>query len=621
MSSATQKTLPLPQLSLAALGVVYGDLGTSPLYTMHAISASLGGPLTPAIALGALSLIFWTLIITISIKYCIFVMRADNHGEGGTLALMAVVGANRFRKRRWALTAMGLLGAALLYGDGAITPAISVLSALEGLNIATSSIRPFIVPAAMCILFALFFVQQYGTRFIGLALGPVMLMWFAVIAVLGVMGIARHPSVLAAISPIYVVRFFAVTGWRGFLALGGVFLCVTGGEALYADIGHFGRRPIRIAWYGLVLPSLVINYAGQTGNLLANPAAHDHPFFQLGPSWSIYPLVVLATLATVIASQAIITGAFSLSRQAMHLGWLPGMTIRQTSEVRYGQIYVPIVNWLMMAATMLLVLSFGSSARLAGAYGTAVSTTMVLTSLMLIDAMYRVWKWPILWIVVAGMLFMTVDLVFFAANLAKIFDGGWIPLLFGTLIFIVMTTWRRGTDSLHRRQFGQEDEAFLAKLHSGHIPRVPGTAVFLTRHRRGVPSLMVEHVKHMGALHSTAIELTVKLVARPYVEGRRCSARCVGSNIWRATVRFGFNEDPDLLGALEQSEEFEPKVNFRKVIYFAARDVVIHDTKHPRLARWQLALFQLLFRNSAKLVDRFNLPRENFVEIARQITV
>lgn len=612
---------PLAQLSLAALGVVFGDLGTSPLYTMHAISETLGGRLTPDVALGALSLIFWTLIVTISVKYCIFVMRADNHGEGGTLALMYVIGANRFRKGRWVLTAMGLLGAALLYGDGAITPAISVLSAIEGVNIATTALKPFVVPAAVAVLLALFFVQQYGTRVIGLALGPVMVVWFAVISVLGIAGIARYPMVLSAVSPLYAVHFFTLTGWKGFLALGGIFLCITGGEALYADIGHFGRRPIRIAWYGLVLPSLLLNYAGQVGNLIANPAAHAHPFFQLGPSWSVYPLVVLATLATIIASQAIITGAFSLSRQAMHLGWLPGMTIRQTSEKRYGQIYVPVVNWMMMIATVLLVLGFGSSARLAGAYGTAVSTTMLLTTIMLLSAMHRIWKWPLVWTALAGTVFLIVDMAFFTANLAKIFQGGWIPLTLGALLFIVMTTWRKGVDAVHRRQIGKSDADFVKKLRAGHIPRVPGTAVFLTRYRRGVPSLMVEHLKHMGALHETVIELTVRLVEKPYAGENRCSAICLGANVWRATVKFGFNEEPDVLGALEEADQFDWKVNFRKVIYFAARDLVDHDMRHPRLPRWQLELFAILFRNSAKTMDRFNLPPENFVEIARQIAI
>lgn len=622
MSAQDENNTSLARLSLGALGVVFGDLGTSPLYTIHTISAAVGGKFTADTAMGALSLIFWTLIITISIKYSIFVMRADNHGEGGTLALMSVVGANRFRKKRWMLTAVGLLGAAFLYGDGTVTPAISVLSALEGINIATPALKQFIVPAAVCVLLALFFSQQFGTRLIGLAFGPVMSAWFVVIAVLGVVGIARHPGILWAVSPAYAVRFFAVEGWKGFAALGGVFLCITGGEALYADIGHFGRMPIRIAWYGMVLPALLLNYAGQFGNLTANPASHAHPFFQLGPSWSVYPLVVLATLATVIASQAIITGAFSMTRQAIHLGWLPGMRIFQTSKKRYGQIYVPAVNWLLMAATIMLVLIFGSSARLAGAYGTAVSTTMFLTTVLLIAAMDHVWNWPKPVVITLGVLFVFVDLVFVGANLLKIADGGWIPVTIGALIFIVMITWRAGIDSVHRRQLGMDSADFLKKLRTGHIPRVPGTAVFLTRYRRGgVPALIVEHLKHMGALHETVIVLTVQLVSAPRVMESRCKAVCLSANLWRATVKFGFNETPDLLQALENFHEFHSKVNFRKVIYFAARDLVVHDTHHPRLARWELALFSFLFRNSAKTMDRFNIPPDNFVEVARQIAI
>lgn len=609
-------------LALGALGVVYGDLGTSPLYALQAVIHALGGKLSAGAALGALSLIFWTLVITISIKYCVLVMRADNHGEGGTLALMAVVGCNRFRKRRWLFTAAGLLGAALLYGDGAITPAISVLSALEGLDVATTSFSPFIVPGAVAILVALFFVQQFGTAKIGVAFGPVMLAWFATLAALGVSGILSHPGVLAAINPLYAIRFFMGEGWKGFLALGGVFLCITGGEALYADIGPFGRWPIRTVWYGIVLPALLLNYAGQVANIIARPGSYEHPFYQLAPQWSLYPLVFLATLATIIASQAIITGAFSLTRQAMHLGWLPGFAIRHTSSNRYGQIYVPLVNWLMMLATIFLAIVFRSSARLAGAYGSAVSATMLLTTILLLSAMHRIWKWPLAQTVLVGGVSLAVDVSFFSANLTKIVEGGWIPLLLGAIIFVIMTTWRSGIDAVHRRLIGETDKEFLSHLRNGHIPRVPGTAVFLTRYRRGVPALLVQHVRHMGSMHKTVIELTVKLLPRPRVADRdRSQARCLGCGFWRVNVRFGFNEVPDLLGALEKIDTFDPSVNFRKVIYFGARDLVVHDAHHPRLRRWRLKLFGFLLRNSVKTVDRFNLPPENFVEIARQVAI
>src|SRR3984885_7901997 len=382
-----------PAAALAALGIVYGDLGTSPLYTLQAVIGATGGNFSREVALGSLSLIFWALTITISIKYCLFVMRADNHGEGGILALMSISGASWSKGRR-VLIVMGLFGAALLYGDGIITPAVSVLSALEGLNVATDVFKPHVVFMAVAILLALFAIQSRGTGQIAKASGPVMLLWFAAIAVLGIVGVARHPTVIAAVDPRYGIALLTGHGWRGIALLGGVFLAMTGGEAMYADMGHIGRNPIRISWYGIVLPALLLNYAGQVALFLDNPAVEGNPFFRLAPSWSIYPLVALATVATIIASQAIITGSFSLTRQAMQLGWFPGVRIRQTSSEEYGQIYVPFVNWTMMALTIALAVSFGSSDRLAGAYGTAVSTTMLLTTALLYNVMRIRWRWP-----------------------------------------------------------------------------------------------------------------------------------------------------------------------------------------------------------------------------------
>jgi KUP system potassium uptake protein len=381
--------------ALSALGVVFGDLGTSPLYTLQTVVQAAGGRFSTESALGILSLIFWTLIITISIKYCLFVMRADNRGEGGILALMSLVGANSFARGVKFLSGMGLLGAALIYGDGAITPAISVLSALEGVNVVTTSFKPFVMPTAVLILILLFLAQRVGTEKIGRAFGPVMLLWFAVIALLGALAIVRQPAVLAAIDPSHAVRFLAHSGGTGLLVLGGVFLCITGGEALYADMGHFGKGPIRWSWYVIVLPALLLSYAGQTAYLIEKGTVTGNPFYEMAPAWSIYPLVALATVATIIASQAIITGSFSMTRQAVQLGWLPGVAIRQTSDAVYGQIYVPIVNWLMMIATVGITIGFGSSDRLAGAYGTAVATTMLLTTGLLYVAMRRVWRWPL----------------------------------------------------------------------------------------------------------------------------------------------------------------------------------------------------------------------------------
>src|SRR5690242_5903952 len=439
-----------PAAALTALGIVYGDLGTSPLYTLQTVVQTLGVKFTPQAALGVLSLILWALLITISAKYCLFIMRADNHGEGGILALMSLTGANWSSRGRLLVT-MGLFGVALIYGDGIITPAISVLSALEGLNVATNVFKPHIVPMAVAILLGLFAVQARGTAQIARISGPVMLLWFIVIAVLGVGGIALHPGVLAAVDPRYATGFLAHSGWGGFAVLGGVFLAITGGEALYADMGHIGRKPIRTTWYGMVLPALLLNYAGQTALLLDNRGLGGNPFFRLAPDWAIFPLVVLASIATIIASQAIITGAFSLTRQAMQLGWFPGLHIRQTSADTYGQIYVPFVNWAMMLFTIALTIGFGSSVRLAGAYGTAVSTTMVLTTALLYTVMRVRWGWSAPLALVTSGVFLVVDFAFFTANLLKVSEGGWIPLTLGVILFVVMTTWRSGIEAVHNK--------------------------------------------------------------------------------------------------------------------------------------------------------------------------
>ena len=460
-----------PAAALAALGIVYGDLGTSPLYTLRAVVGATGGHFSSEAALGTLSLIFWALTITISVKYCLFVMRADNHGEGGILALMSMTGANWSEGGR-ILIVMGLFGAALLYGDGIITPAISVLSALEGLNVATDMLKPHVVFMAVAILFALFTIQSRGTGQIAKASGPVMLLWFAAIAALGIVGVSRHPAVIAAVDPRYGIALLTGHGWRGIAVLGGVFLAMTGGEAMYADMGHIGRNPIRTSWYGIVLPALLLNYAGQVALFLDDPAMEGNPFFRLAPSWSIYPLVGLATIATIIASQAIITGSFSLTRQAMQLGWFPGVRIRQTSSEEYGQIYVPFVNWTMMILTIALAVSFGSSDRLAGAYGTAVSTTMLLTTALLYNVMRARWGWPLGAALTASGLFLAVDFAFFAANLLKIREGGWIPLTFGTLVFIVMISWHYGFQALRQRHtvLTETPEEFFRHLKESGVP-------------------------------------------------------------------------------------------------------------------------------------------------------
>jgi KUP system potassium uptake protein len=610
--------------TLTALGIVFGDLGTSPLYTLQTVVQATGGRFTADSALGVLSLIIWTLIITVSIKYCVFVMRADNRGEGGILALMSLIGANSFASGVKVLTGMGLLGAALIYGDGVITPAISVLSALEGVNVATSSLKPFVMPVAVVILVTLFAVQRAGTERIGQAFGPVMLLWFIVIAALGVLGIAQYPGVLAALDPRHALRFIAHSGIVGVLVLGGVFLCITGGEALYADMGHFGKGPIRVSWFTVVLPALLLSYAGQTGFLIAKGTVSGNPFFQIAPPWSIYPLVVLATVATIIASQAIITGSFSMTRQAMQLGWLPGVAIRQTSDRIYGQIYVPIVNWLLMAATVGTTIAFGSSDRLAGAYGTAVSTTMLLTTVLLFEAMRKVWRWPLAAAITVGGLFLIVDAGFFLANLLKIADGGWLPLTFAAILFLVMITWRSGTDAI-RASLAQKPELsqrFLTELETGMIPRVPGTTVFLTRSTQAVPRLIMDQVHFAGALPRHVIALGVTFESTPRIEGPACTViDKVGDGLWHMVARFGFLEMPDILAALKRAEGLEAPVDLDHAVFLASRDLVVCRPGSSLLRRWRLSVFAFMYRNAVKIVDRFNLPPQNVVEIARQIEI
>ncbi|WP_407165512.1 potassium transporter Kup [Bradyrhizobium sp. ORS 111] len=616
------KQAPTATSIVLALGIVYGDLGTSPLYTLQTIVHLMGDSFTPDAALGSLSLIIWALIITISIKYCLFVMRADNHGEGGILALMALTGARWSGRGRW-LIAIGLFGAALIYGDGIITPAISVLSAVEGLNVATDVFRPYTMPIAAGILIGLFALQRRGTATVGKTFGPVMLLWFVTMAVLGIVSVARHPDVLRALNPEHGVLLLTTHGLLGFTLLGGVFLALTGGEALYADMGHVGRRPIRLAWYGIVLPALVLNYAGQVGNFIASPDPSANPFFKLAPVWAIYPLVTLATLATIIASQAIITGSFSMTRQAMQLGWFPGVQINQTSAEEYGQIYVPFVNWTMMCLTVALAVGFGSSDRLAGAYGAAVSTTMVLTTALLYQAMRRTWHWSVVRASALTGVLLTVDLAFFLANLFKIEEGGWIPLLFGALVFAIMTTWHRGIDALHRRGMAraQHVDAFVANLHEQHIARVPGTAIFLTRLGHRIPPIIVDYVRQAHSLHRTAIALTASFESVPRIRPAdriRCEQLCEG--LWHITVHFGFVEIPDLPTVLANAKQIGVPVQHDTTYYIERHDPVSRPRRNP-LARFQIALFAFMARNSAHAIDRFRIPSGSLIEIGSRMEI
>jgi KUP system potassium uptake protein len=605
---------------LLALGIVYGDLGTSPLYTLQTIVQLFGNGFSTDAALGSLSLIFWALIVTVSIKYGVFVMRADNHGEGGILALMAMTGAHWSRRGRW-LIAAGLFGAALIYGDGIITPAISVLSAVEGLNVATAIFKPYTMPIAVLILVALFALQSRGTATVGRAFGPVMLLWFITMGLLGLFGIAHHPRVLVALDPSYGIKLLVLHGFLGFTLLGGVFLALTGAEALYADMGHVGRTPIRMAWYCIVLPALILNYAGQVANFIETPDLTSNPFFKLAPPWAVYPLVGLATLATIIASQAIITGSFSMTRQAMQLGWFPGIRIAQTSADQYGQIYVPFVNWTMMILTVALTAGFGSSERLAGAYGTAVSTTMVLTTILLFRVMRARWRWGLLQSAAIVGVLLIVDLAFFGANLLKILEGGWIPLSFGLLVFTIMIIWHSGIDALHRRNTAQSETVaqFLNRTSSDDVAHVSGTGVFLTRLGKNTPPLIVNYVKQTRSVYKTVVALTVSFESVPRVKARdrvRYEKLCEG--FWHVVVHFGFVEVPDLPSVISQAKR-EGLPAWEHPTYYVERYDVVSRARRSIVSRWRVALFGFMSRNSVHAVDRFRIPSNSLVEIGRRV--
>ena len=629
MAEIGAKTMPgprvagsLPALGLSALGVVFGDIGTSPLYTLKTVLGLTGGAPQPAAILGVLSLVIWTLIVVTTIKYVAVAMSIDNDGEGGILALLSLLGVKR--RHRPAVIAVGLFGAALIYGDGAITPAISVLSALEGLDIAIPGFAPYVLPLSVAILIALFAVQPQGTARIGRAFGPIMALWFLAIAVLGLWGVARHPSVFAAIDPRYGIAYLFSSGAQGFMVLGAVFLCVTGAEALYADMGHFGAGPIRLAWSAIVFPSLVLNYAGQAALLLAGESSADNIFYRLCPSMLIVPLVILATVATIIASQAIITGAFSMTRQAIRLGWLPPLHIRQTSAEGYGQIYVGTVNWMLMLVTLGLAIGFGKSDNLAAAYGIAVSLTMLITSALLFIAMREIWGWSLILAGAVAGAFVFIDLSFFAANLAKVAEGGYVPLVLAGLVYGLMYIWHRGRVAVLLRLEEQTvpvDE-FMARIVEGRIPRVPGTAVFLTRTERDAPPVMVWHLKHNRALHERLFVLTIVTESVPWTRAsERLTFQELAPGFWRATAHFGFMERPDIPALLQQAHERGCTIDLSDVTYYVGHETVAPGGDARALPRWMEAMFALMQRNASHLTDYFQLPSDRVVELGRQIAI
>jgi len=616
----------LALLSLTALGVVYGDIGTSVLYAvresfMH--SANHMQP-TPANVLGVLSLIFWALVLVISVKYAIFVLNADNRGEGGILALTSLVtpvaGSTRRTPRR-VLILLGLFGTALLYGDGMITPVMSVLSAVEGLEVATPFFRPYIVPITVTILAGIFVIQRHGTERVGKLFGPVCLLWFVTIAALGVMHIVRAPEVFAAVNPLYGVRFFAANGWSGFLVLGSVFLVVTGGEALYADMGHFGKTPIRFAWYCVVLPALMLNYFGQGALLIRDPSAVENPFYRMVPGWAMYPVVIIATSAAVIASQALITGAYSLTMQAVQLGYIPRVEIRHTSLRERGQIYIPSVNWLLMVSCIALTLGFQRSTNVAAAYGVAVTTTMVVTTLLLFTVERERFGWPLAASVAFTGFFLAIDLAFFGANIVKIPHGGWVPLVVGAVIFTVMTTWKKGRRILATRL--QERtlpiDLFLADVGKGGVQRVPGTAVFMYGNRDGTPPALLHSLKHYKVLHQTVVLLSVETQEVPHVdEAERMEVSALGHGFHRIVLSYGFMEDPDVPDALSRVKAEGLELRPAHTTYFLGRETLI-PSKKPGMAVWREQLFAVMSRNARTATSFFGLPPNRVVELGAQI--
>ncbi len=609
---------------LAALGVVYGDIGTSPLYAVRECFAGPHGyPPTPENVLSVLSLIFWALIVVVSIKYLLFVMRADNHGEGGILALMALVaGRGRSRKLdRRVLVMLGLFGAALLYGDGMITPAISVLSAVEGLQVATPVFQPYVIPITIGILIGLFAVQRRGTAAVGAVFGPVTLVWFATIAVLGLVAIAREPAVLAALAPSHAIGFFERHAVAGTQVLGAVFLVVTGGEALYADMGHFGARPIRLTWFSLVLPALVCNYFGQGALLLADPAAVDNPFYRMVPAWALYPLVVLATAATVIASQAVISGAFSLTRQAVQLGYSPRVKILHTSTEEIGQIYVPLVNWVLMAATIGLVLGFQTSNGLAAAYGVAVSTTMVITTILAYIVARELWKWPLVAALALSVFFILIDLTFFGANLLKIAHGGWFPLLVAAGVYTLLSTWKRGRQIVadRLRTSTITVDKFLEQVAELRPARVEGTGVFMSANPEGVPAALVHHLRFNRALHERLVLLTIDVEERPHVPpAERVTITPLDGGLTRIVGHYGFMDTANLLEIMGRAEAQGLKVDVANATFYLGRELVVVTTR-PGMALWREHLFVLMLRNARRAVDFFRIPSDRVVELGIKV--
>lgn len=612
-------------LAVAALGVVYGDIGTSPLYAMReSFYGPLGIPVTAGNVLGVLSLMFWSLILVVTLKYHVVIIRADNKGEGGVLALLALVQGNRQSRGlspSQIMIILGIFGTALIYADGALTPAISVMSAVEGLEVAAPGLETWVIPLTLGILIGLFYFQSKGTARIGAVFGPIMMVWFAVIAVLGVVQIAHHPAVLAAMSPHHAIRFFGENVGRGFVVLGAVFLVVTGGEALYADLGHFGHRAIQLAWFAVGLPSLAVNYFGQGALLLQHPEAAVNPFYHLAPDWALYPLIALATAATIIASQAIISGAFSLTRQAVQLGYAPRLRIEHTSSREIGQIFVPSVNVGLALLTCAFVLYFGSSTNIAGAYGVALSTLMVMTTLMFYVMCRDVWRWSRLKAGLVVGTFLSMDIPFLIANALKIRHGGWVPLAVAGALFLLMTTWRRGREILSKRMLEKSVplNMLLADLAAEPPIRVPGTAVFMYGNADGTPPALVHNLSHNKVLHEKVVFLTVVTEDVPHVgTPQRVTVKRLGKGFHSVMARYGFMEDPSIDDVLQACRAHQLVIPIEGTTFFLGRETLVASDR-PGMAQWRERLFGYMARNALRATAFFKIPPNQVFEVGTQI--
>ncbi len=626
MSSSNSSPSNTRKMALAALGVVYGDIGTSPLYTLRECFAGHHPlALSQANVLGVLSLIFWALVIVVTLKYVFFIMRADNHGEGGILALLALARGTGLRSDflKGALALTGIFGASLFYGDGIITPAISVLSAVEGLEVAAPAFHNWSIPIAITILVVLFSFQRHGTAKVGALFGPVMLLWFSTLAVLGLYSIVQHPKVLAALNPYYALMFFREHGISSVLVFGAVVLAVTGGEALYADMGHFGRKPIQVAWLSLVLPALVLNYYGQGALLLEDPEAIKNPFYNLAPPWFIWPLLILATFATVIASQAVISGVFSVTRQAVQMGFWPRMQIAHTSSAEIGQIYIPLMNWLIMIAVIMLILQFRSSSNIASAYGIAVTTAMMVDTLLACFVAARLWKWNLPLVLLMGICFFTVDALFLGPNILKIPDGGWFPLLVGGIVMLLMLTWRKGrrflADYMNRESLPLEP--FIASLDIERPTTVPGTAIFMARSVERVPHALLHNLKHNKILHERVVLLTLETEEIPVVSAeKRIVLEELASNFYVLHGHYGFQETPDVPQLLQECERFGLQFNMMETTFFLSREHLIPG-KDPAMPAIMDKIFAIMTRNAMSATDFFNIPPNRVVEMGTQIEI